>query len=345
MVQNEISIDGGYGESGGQIPRMAISLACITGKPVRVFNIRKGRKDPGLKAQHITAIQAMDRLCEGKVIGNTIGSNEVTFTPGKIRHGVFKFNVKTAGAVTLVLQPLVPIAAFANDHVTFEIIGGTDVKWSPTLDYFEHVFCSYMKQMGLEINLQVDQRGFYPKGAGKTRVVVTPWKNKIPFNHIKQGQLKRIDVFSIASEELRKAKVAERQIKGFEDALHKDLHNFFEDKEVHYVKTLSIGSTIHAHVHLKHGKLGIATIGERGVSAEKIGQDGGEKLLAEIESGATVDHRMADQILPFLAFTGGKFKTSRISNHFKTNAWVIQQFLPNVKININEKTKIVDVKI
>jgi RNA 3'-terminal phosphate cyclase (GTP) len=339
-----IEIDGSYGEGGGQVTRMAVSLACITKKPVRVYNIRAGRNNPGLRAQHVTAINAMDRLCGGKVIGNKIGSTEITFTPGKIRHGVFKFNVGTAGAVTLVLQPLVPIAAFANDHVTFEIIGGTDVKWSPTLDYFEHVFCSYMKQLGLEINLQIDQRGFYPKGAGKTRVVITPWKEKKPFNHIKQGQLKRIDVFSIASEELRKAKVAERQIMGFEGALHKKLHNFFEDKEIHYVKTLSTGSTIHAHAHLKHGKLGIATIGERGVIAEKIGQSGGEKLLAEIESGATVDHRMADQILPYLAFTGGKFKTSRISNHFKTNAWVIQQFLPNVKITINEKTRIVEVK-
>lgn len=339
-----LEIDGSYGEGGGQVTRMAVCLSCLTGKPVKVFNIRKGRSNPGLKPQILASINTIARLCDGKLVGNKLHSMELEFYPGKIKPGVYKFNVGTAGAVTLVLQPLVPIAAFAKDHVTFEIIGGTDVKWSPTLDYFEHVFCSYMKQIGLEINLEVDQRGFYPKGAGKTRVVVSPWKKRKPFNHIKQGKLKRIDIFSIASEELRKAKVAERQIKGFEDALHKELHGFFEDKEIHYVKTLSTGSTIHAHAHLKHGKLGIAKIGERGVKAEKIGQEGGEKLLAEIESGATVDHRMADQILVYLAFVGGRFKTSRISNHFKTNAWVIRQFLPKVQIKYSEKTGIVEIK-
>jgi len=338
-----IEIDGGYGEGGGQVARMAISMACVTGKPVKIYNIRKGRSSPGLKAQHITAIKGVARLCEGKLIGCNMGSTEVEFNPGKIKHGVFKLNVGTAGAVTLVLQPLIPVAAFANDHVTFEITSGTDVKWCPTIDYFENVFCSYMDQIGLDINLRISKRGFYPKGAGKVRVVVTPWKDRKPFNHIKQGKLKRIDVFSVASEELKRARVAERQAKGFENAIHKKYHNFFEDKEISYVKTASVGTSFHAHAHFKHAKLGVATIGEIRKRAEVIGGDAGERLLKEINSGATVDHRMADQLLPYLAFVGGKFKTSRISNHLKTNAWVIQQFLPKVKININERSGVVEV--
>jgi RNA 3'-terminal phosphate cyclase (GTP) len=338
-----IQIDGSYGEGGGQVIRTAVAMSCITNQPIKITNIRKGRSKPGLRPQHLTGINAAAHICGANVSGNQINSTELTFNPGKHMHGKFQFNVGTAGAVTLVLQTLVPIAAFGTDCSTFEIIGGTDVKFAPTIDYFMHVFGRNLKIMGLEIKTEEVQRGFYPKGNGKVRIVVHPWKQRKKFDAIKQKKLEHIDVHSICSEELRKAKVAERQLQGFKTNLSKDFRAKILEEKIVYETSLSPGTSLHAHAHFKNCKLGVIELGDIRKKAEAVGKECAQKLIEEIRSGATVDHRMADQFLPFLAFTGGRFKTSRISNHLKTNAWVIQQFLPKVKININESTNIIEV--
>lgn len=41
-----------------------------------------------------------------------------------------------------------------------------------------------------------------------------------------------------------------------------------------------------------------------------------------------MDSHAADQLLPFLAFAGGKVKVSKITQHCLTNAYVIERFLP-----------------
>ncbi len=328
-----IKINGSYGEGGGQIIRTAVAMSAITGKPITISNIRESRKQSGLKAQHLTAINSAAELCGATVQENKMGSSTLVFEPGKIKNGKFKFDIGTAGSITLVLQTLVPIAAFSNSSCTFEIIGGTDVIWSPTIDYFEHVFSDYAKEMGLELIVKIKRRGFYPKGGGHVHITVLPWKKK-PYNHTNPGKLKHIDVSSISSKDLEKADVCYRQTQGFE--------KFFEVRENHmeYVDSFGIGTSFTAHAHFQHAKLGACAIGEKGKRAEIVGAEAAKLLKKEIKSGATVDHRMADQLIPYIAFAGGKFKTSRISKHLKTNIWVVEKFLGK-KFKIDSKNKIV----
>ena len=56
------NIDGSFGEGGGQILRTSLGLSVLTGKPFRIDNIRAGRKSPGLKRQHVTAVKAAARV-------------------------------------------------------------------------------------------------------------------------------------------------------------------------------------------------------------------------------------------------------------------------------------------
>lgn len=328
-----LEIDGSYGEGGGQILRTSVALSAITEKPIRIFNIRKGRKQPGLKAQHLTGILAAKELCGAKVRGAKISSTELVFEPGKIRHGQFKFDVGTAGAITLVLQTLVPIAAFSKDACAFEISGGTDVGWSPTVDYFQHIYCDYMKQIGLEIKIKILKRGFYPKGGGKVHVSVLPWKERKPYNYTNPGKFRHVDVWSVATKDLEKAQVVERQIRGFQKEFGPEIRK----KNKIYVDALSTGTSFHAHAHFEHAKLGVCVLGEKGKPAEKVGQEAAVLLKREIESSATADRWMADQLVPFLAFCGGKFRTSKITQHLRTNVWVVEKF--GAKFQINEKRK------
>ena len=75
-----LKINGGHGEGGGQIIRSAITLSCITKQPIHLENIRKNRKKEGLKPQHLTAIQILQKISKADVIGAKIGSTELKFS-------------------------------------------------------------------------------------------------------------------------------------------------------------------------------------------------------------------------------------------------------------------------
>src|SRR5438128_1595711 len=82
-----ITIDGSFGEGGGQILRTALSLSLSTRMPFRIENIRAGRQRPGLLRQHLTAVAAASDIGNAHVEGAVLGSTTLTFTPKAVRPG------------------------------------------------------------------------------------------------------------------------------------------------------------------------------------------------------------------------------------------------------------------
>jgi RNA 3'-terminal phosphate cyclase (ATP) len=93
-----ITIDGSFGEGGGQILRTALALSLVTAKPFHIENIRAGRKNPGLLRQHLTAVNAAAEISRAEVTGAAIGSRELTFAPGSVVAGNYAFAVATRAA-------------------------------------------------------------------------------------------------------------------------------------------------------------------------------------------------------------------------------------------------------
>ncbi len=319
-----IQIDGSHGEGGGQIIRTAIAMSAITGKPVRITNIRANRSNPGLQAQHLTGVKAAAELCNAKLKGAELRSTEIEFIPGKIKTGGFRFDIGTAGAITLVLQTLIPIAAFAPGTVRLEIKGGTHAMHSPPIEYFENVFCDYAEKFGLFCTQVILKYGFFPKGGGVVKVEVKPIKNGRPLALTERGKLLDVKVYSVASEDLKAANVTDRQVAGFRANVNAD---FSVKSFTNYVATLSTGSAVYAHALFENCKLGCSALGERGKKAEDVGKECAEGLMKEVNSSATVDKHLADQLIPFLGLFGGEFVTSEITEHTKTNIWVVEQFV------------------
>ena len=160
-----IEIDGSHGEGGGQIIRTSVALSAITGKSVKITNIRSGRPNPGLQAQHLEAVKAVARLCNGKTDAK-LGATSLVFEPSHIQGGHINIDIGTAGAISLVLQALALPAVHAENPVTLRISGGTHVRWSPSMDYMQNVFCYYMKKLGIDFDISISKYGFYPKGGG-----------------------------------------------------------------------------------------------------------------------------------------------------------------------------------
>src|SRR3989449_10526493 len=169
-----IEIDGSIGEGGGQVLRTSLALAAVLRREVRIFNIRAGRAESGLRAQHLTSVKVVAQMCGASPKGVQIGSTEFIFSPGAIKAGSFRFDVGTAGSVTLVLQTLMPLLPFSPGTVELEIKGGTDVRWSPPIDYLRLVTLPLLAKMSVQASVLVSRRGHYPKGGGIVRLNANP---------------------------------------------------------------------------------------------------------------------------------------------------------------------------
>src|SRR5437879_10525908 len=187
-----IEVDGGRGEGGGQLLRMALALSALTDTPVRVARIRAGRPTPGLAAQHVTAINAVAGLCEAEVTGVSVGASSIEFRPGKLAAGRFSFDVGTAGSTTLVLQALLPVAAAAPGAVRVRLIGGTDVRWSPPIDYFNRVFLPLLRRLGARADVEVLRRGDYPPGGGIVEGGIEPTRSWSALRESERGKVERV---------------------------------------------------------------------------------------------------------------------------------------------------------
>ncbi len=317
-----IEIDGSHGEGGGAILRNALALSAAFEIPVRIFNIRKGRREPGLKLQHLTAVKALQEIAGAEVSSVEKGSQEVSFEPGKIAGGKHRFDIGSAGSITLVLQALMPALAFAEKETELELVGGTHVNWSPPFEYLKEVLLPQIRKMGYRGDVELVRNGWYPKGGGIVRARVEPAGKLKPLKLVERGELLRVRGISVASN--LPEHIAKRQA----DAARAVLPQ--AEIEVKAVPAASPGSAAVLWAQYSGGAvLGASALGEIGKKAEQVGKEAAEKLKAEMESGAAVDEHLADQLLVYMALAEGRSEilASGLSGHAKANAWLIEQFI------------------
>ncbi len=317
-----VEIDGSYGEGGGQILRTAVALSVITGRPVRIHRIRANRPNPGLRPQHLHGILALKELSNARVKGAKVGSTVLEFVPGRAEPKHVKVPIKTAGSITLVLQALLPAMAFTGG--SFEITGGTDVPWSPPVDYLRHVTLFALEKMGLNVELELKRRGHYPKGGGLVTGSVEPWESKKPLVALEWRKIERFAGISHATN--LPAHVAERQAKSAEEKL-RSLYSAPVEIEREVSRSLGPGSGIVIWAETDSLRLAGDALGKRGKPAETVGREAAEELIEQLTPRKAVDRFLGDQLIPFLAFTGGEIGVAEITNHLVTNVWVVEQFL------------------
>ena len=324
-----MKLDGSYGEGGGQILRTAVALSAVTGKHVEIENIRKGRPKPGLSAQHVKAVEELTRICGAQVSGCRLQSTRISFTPGRINSGNYDVDIGTAGSISLFLQCLMPALMHADGAIRIKITGGTDVQWSPSIDYMRFVTLFALGKMEYKCDISLIKRGYYPRGGGNVCAIINPSNLKI--TNFDTNNCSIIEGISHSS--CLPSHVAQRQAASAEKLLHE--HGYKSNISIEVNDHPSTGSGI----TLWCGTAGSAALGKPGLKAEKVGVIAAEALVNELRQGAGVDEYLADQLIPYMALAGGgSFTTRIISMHTKTNIWVTEQFLP-VKFKIEKMEK------
>lgn len=334
-----LEIDGNYLEGGGQILRTACALSVITAQPIRVINIRAQRPEPGLKAQHLHTLDALRDISRAKIEGLTLGSQEITFVPSvkvfSAKH--LTVDIGTAGSIGLLLQAVLPVAAFKSEGVSLTVRGGTCGLGAVPVDFYPHAMFPVLHHSGLRAEMKIFKRGYYPRGGGEVSIEIHPIKHAKKISLVKRGAIKRISGLSIASRELIPKEVAQRQAQEAEKFLKK----YFSCPvavSAHYADTLSTGSEINLYAFsATHCIVSADARGERGRAAEAVAEEASAKLNCEIASGACCDEHFGDMLIPWLALLGGEITVSEISKHAQTNMWVCEQFFGKI-FSVNNKT-------
>jgi RNA 3'-phosphate cyclase len=320
-----VLVDGSRGEGGGQILRTAIAFSVIQGRPVRVERIRAGRKVPGLKRQHVSALQVIAKVFDGALTGVTEGSREVTFVPGGQRLQTLSIDMGTAASITLVLQAVVPAVALTHSRLRIDLVGGTDVPWSPTYDYLDRIVRECYRSIGIVFSVAAERRGYYPRGGGRVTASIEPCGSVSSLQLTSPHTIPGVSIVSRCGR--LPMHVAERQLSSASTSLEKSgirvLETCLTEEQAD-----SPGSSILAF-HVGLGMfLGSDCIGARGKPAEEVGREAAMKFMTAMRSGACLDSNLADMVLPLLSLAPrpSKVAVPAITPHLESGLQLANQF-------------------
>jgi RNA 3'-phosphate cyclase len=320
-----LRIDGSRGEGGGQILRTSLMFSLVQGKEVEVYNIRAKRDSPGLRPQHLAVVTAFASATRGHVENARVGSDWIRFSPSSEVSDHLEIDVGTAGSVTLILQTLLSALSLKGLECSLRAKGGTDTRWSPTYDYFKKIYEPAAAAVGVKIESTLRRRGFYPAGGGVVEGRCWPAS---PASLTKFEAAPAADGVAVSSvcADLPKS-VAARQADSAVACLAK-AGAHVEEVRVEEQAADSPGTSI--LVHHREGVavfLGGDAVGERGVRAEDIGASAASSYLSSRSKGATVDHHLADMLVPLMALQGGgEMLTDEDTKHLRTNLEVAAAF-------------------
>ena len=321
-----ITIDGSQGEGGGQILRTSVGLAAALGKAVRIINIRARRPQSGLRPQHLWAVRAAAAVCDGRLEGDEAGSGVLTFRPGEIRPGQYRFDIGTAGSTTLVIQTILPALVIAAGESDVTVTGGTHNPMAPCFEYLRDVFGVLASAANVQIYLEMIRPGFYPAGGGEVRLAVSGVDpdDLGPLRYTARGDLKSIQGLSAASKSLP-AHIIERQAARALSRL--EAAGYGASIEQAAWESYSPGTAVFLRAVFSKTVAGFFALGALGKPAEKVADEAVDGLLAFLVSGAAVDAHAADQLITLAALCPGPSALSaeRITDHLLANAEVIRQ--------------------
>ncbi|MBS1706139.1 MAG: hypothetical protein JST40_09715 [Armatimonadetes bacterium] len=329
---NTITLNGAYGEGGAALFRTAISMSALTQIPVRVHGVRGATRKPGLTAEDLTFLTALETSCAASVEGGELGSNAVTFQPSRfpralnVRLDVQAFEKGHQPGNALVLgQSLMPVLARTGAYSRLLIQGETYNPNTLTFDVFNTVTLGTYRRQGIYGYVRQELAGFGYASQGDINLEIEPSLPN-PIKWEKRGKLisARLDlVYSDIQPSVAQRGVSIARGLAEEDRLSLEI----EEREVNS-KTPGIFASLCAE--FENGFGAATSMGAKNIRVEQMIRQLFDSFREWNVSNATTDPFLADQILIPSVIAGGEtyYSTSKVTSRLTTMAWVIKQFVP-----------------
>jgi RNA 3'-terminal phosphate cyclase (ATP) len=325
-----LEIDGSRYSGSGAIVRQAVAFAALTGKPIRISNIRARRPKPGLRRQHAQVIESIRQLVGGDSDGVAPGSQEIVFRPGDPQQQErYVWDIGTAGSTTALALAVLPVLAFSPVAVSAELRGGLFQDFAPSFYHLEQVMLPLLRLMGIDARVRMERPGYAPAGGGILQVDAVPMRRALHRLNIEHpGRVERVWGIALSSH-LKEQSVSERMA----DAAKRTLSAAGYTAEIRMLyddDAAQPGAALAAFADLSCGsRIGADRAGARGRPSEAIGSHVARKLLEDVASGATIDRHASDQIIAFAALAAGesRFRIPAVSEHVESSAWLCRELL------------------
>lgn len=340
-----LRIDGSEKSGSGTIVRDAALFCVLSKKAMKLDNIRSKRQKPGLRPQHLKVLKAASEICDGNLIGASVGATAIEFYPGKdIRGGSYIFDIGTAGSATMLALCILPLGLFARSPSTYRIIGGLFQDFAPSVFHLKYVLLPMIQKTGADIDIKILCPGYVPKGNGVLEIRVLPLKKMLsPIMLTDQGKILGISGYSLSSH-LDKRRVSERmadecrkylEASGLKSEIR--ILNDNKNEPVFEKSAVQPGAALAVWAQTDTGcMIGADMAGAPGRSAEFIGNTVARNLMEDISTGACADRFLSDQLIPFLSLAKGtsKIRIPAMTDHIDTRLWLAETML-GAKTKIN----------
>ncbi|MFW6337174.1 MAG: RNA 3'-terminal phosphate cyclase [Phycisphaeraceae bacterium] len=271
-----------------------------------------------------------------KLPGDAIGSQQLSFHPGAVTPGEYRFAIGTAGSTTLVLQTVLIPLLLADGPSRLVLEGGTHNPFAPPFDFLDRSYMPLIHRMGPSVSMTLERPGFYPAGGGRFVVDIQPCEKLRALQIPVRGEI--VDRSARAVVSGLPLHIAERECEAICARMNWDsdcstAEAVEEPRGPGNIVTMELESEYITEV--------FTGFGERDRSAEKVAGLAVQQVQRYLASGAAAGEYLTDQLLLPMAVAvhrgaeGCGFHAQTISRHSETHIELIHRFL-NCRVTLED---------
>ncbi|XP_077078901.1 RNA 3'-terminal phosphate cyclase-like protein [Siphateles boraxobius] len=298
--------------------RQRLVLSTLSGKRVKIRNIRSKDDNPGLRDFEASFIRLLDKVTNGTRIEINQTGTVLFYQPGLLTGGPVEHECHVQRSLGYYLEPLLMLGPFMKSPLRAVLKGVTNGPSDPSPDLLKITAVPLMKSFGIDgdgLEIKVVKRGVAPGGGGEVHFSCPVRRSIKPVHLTDPGKIKRIrgTAFSV--------RVSPQMANRIVDSARSVLNTFIPDIYIYtdHMKGQSSGNSPGFGLTLVAETLNGTFLGSEVVSTpqghgdpvlpEDLGRNCAKLLLEEIYRGGCVDS--TNQSLALLYMTLGQQDVSK----------------------------------
>lgn len=279
--------------SGARHFRQRVICSTLTGRPIRIEEVRVDDEEPGLRGYEVSFLRLLEKLTNGCAVEINRTGTSVYYRPGVLEGGVVEHDASGCGrGVGYFIEGILALAPFCKEPLELRIRGVTNDNEDPSVDLCRAVLLPNLQRFGVEegLDLRIVRRGAPPEGGGECVFTCPSVRALRPVCLDDEGRVRRVRGVAYTSRMTPQA--ANRAIESARAVLSpyvRDVYIYADHRKGEEAGA-SPGFSIALVAESTTGCLVSSEVaGAAGAIPEEVGQICGRSLLAEVSKRGCVD--------------------------------------------------------